>query len=89
MQARKRVSQLQHNGRLLRGTHAYPGANAPLGGAADRVPLLEVSVCAAPAGSWGGSLRRSRLSLSWNVTRNSGTGLLGLHLSLRELFSLL
>jgi transposase len=29
MQARKRVSQLQHNGRLLRGTHAYPGANAP------------------------------------------------------------
>jgi hypothetical protein len=28
MQAHKRVSQLQHNGRLSRGTHAYPGANA-------------------------------------------------------------
>jgi hypothetical protein len=31
MQANKRVSQLQHNGRLSRGTHAYPGANAPTG----------------------------------------------------------
>src|SRR5262249_11018883 len=27
MQANKRVSQLQHNGRLSRGTYAYPGAN--------------------------------------------------------------
>ena len=27
MQTNKRVSQLQHNGRLSRGTHAYPGAN--------------------------------------------------------------
>ena len=31
MQANKRVSQLQHNGRLSRGTHAYPGANGPSG----------------------------------------------------------
>jgi hypothetical protein len=30
MQANKRVSQLQHNGRLSRGTQAYPGAYGAL-----------------------------------------------------------
>ena len=31
MQATKRVSQLQHNGRLSRGTQAYPGAHGVKG----------------------------------------------------------
>jgi branched-chain amino acid transport system substrate-binding protein len=46
MQVNKRVSQLQHNGMLSRGTYAYPGAYAPLTSALterathDQIPLL-------------------------------------------------
>jgi len=34
MQANKRASQWQHNGRLSRGTQAYPGANGEQDGVA-------------------------------------------------------
>src|SRR5262249_44852139 len=68
MPANKKVSQLQHEGRLSRGTHAYPGANGVQGTAARR------SLAGAQASQGGLPVRPAKGVGSRRCLRRGGVG---------------